>query len=235
MDEELERLLEEQKTYYRERAPEYDQVYFREGPHDRGPEFNARWFRETKALEAAVEGFAPTGRVLELACGTGLWTRYLVRTADELTAVDAAPEVIELNRERVDDPRVRYEVVDLFSWEPEGRFDSIFFGFWLSHVPPDGFDDFWRRLATWLEPSGRVLFVDDRSPLAWEERHSSHADDDPVARRRLADGREFRIVKAFYAPEQLAGRLAEIDWRAETHGTGEFFLYGSAVPNGPRR
>lgn len=234
MDEELERLLDEQKEYYRQRAPEYDQVYFREGPHDRGPEFNARWFRETQALEAVVEGFAPTGKVLELACGTGLWTRYLVRTADALTAVDAAPEVIELNRQRVGDPRIRYEVADLFAWEPGDRFDTIFFGFWLSHVPPNGFEEFWRRLWTWLSPSGRVLFVDDRSPLAWEERHSSHDDGDPVARRRLADGREFRIVKAFYSPEQLAARLGGIGWSAQTHGTGEFFLYGTAAPGRAR-
>ncbi|HEY3717219.1 MAG TPA: class I SAM-dependent methyltransferase [Jatrophihabitantaceae bacterium] len=40
------------------------------------------------------------GDVLELACGTGVWTALLAGRANTLTAVDAAPEMIEIARER---------------------------------------------------------------------------------------------------------------------------------------
>jgi predicted TPR repeat methyltransferase len=38
--------------------------------------------------------------VLELVCGTSLWTEELPRHAASVTAVDASPEVLEINRAR---------------------------------------------------------------------------------------------------------------------------------------
>src|SRR5919198_666959 len=60
----------------------------------------ARWFTDVRELEAALDAFAPRGDVLELAAGTGLWTRHLLRHADRVTAVDAVAEVLDLNRVR---------------------------------------------------------------------------------------------------------------------------------------
>jgi hypothetical protein len=37
-------LLEGQLAYYRARADEYDDWFLRRGRHDRGPEWNRRWF-----------------------------------------------------------------------------------------------------------------------------------------------------------------------------------------------
>jgi SAM-dependent methyltransferase len=84
-------VLTEQLDYYRARALEYDKWWMREGRFDRGPGANTRWFAETTELERVLERFDPRGDVLELACGTGLWTRHLVESADTVTAVDAAP------------------------------------------------------------------------------------------------------------------------------------------------
>ena len=120
-------VLSEQLDYYRARALEYDKWWLREGRFDRGPEANARWFAETTELERVLERFDPRGGVLELACGTGLWTRHLVQHADSVTAVDAAPEVLAINRVRVHDDSVRYVEADLFAWTPEDRYDACVF------------------------------------------------------------------------------------------------------------
>ena len=68
-------LLEGQLAYYRARAGEYDEWFLRTGRYDRGPEWNRRWFSELEQVRRELDGFGPTGEVLELACGTGLWTR----------------------------------------------------------------------------------------------------------------------------------------------------------------
>ena len=122
-------LLAEQIEYYRARANEYDDWFFRRGRFDRGDEATARWFDEVRLVEAALEGFAPSGRVLELACGTGLWTQRLARYADELTAVDSSPEVLEIAAQRAGSDAVTFVEDDIFTFEPTGRYDVVFFSF----------------------------------------------------------------------------------------------------------
>jgi SAM-dependent methyltransferase len=93
-------LIQQQIEYYRARAGEYDEWFLRKGRYDRGADSNRQWFVEIARLRSALRSFDPAGHVLELACGTGLWTQQLVRYADRVTAVDASPEVLELNRAR---------------------------------------------------------------------------------------------------------------------------------------
>jgi demethylmenaquinone methyltransferase/2-methoxy-6-polyprenyl-1,4-benzoquinol methylase len=224
-------LLTEQLDYYRARAGEYDRWWNREGRFDRGEEANARWFAEAASLEGVLERFDPRGDVLELACGTGLWTRHLVGYADTLTAVDGSEEVLAINRARVDESSVRYVQADLFNWRPEpASFDACVFSFWLSHVPEQRFAEFWDMVRNALRPGGRVLFIDsartDRSTAA---DHRLPGADESTMTRRLDDGREFRIVKRFYDPRGLQSELASLGWAFQVAGTGEFFIYGTGV------
>jgi SAM-dependent methyltransferase len=224
-------LLTEQLDYYRARAGEYDRWWNREGRFDRGTEANARWFAEAAALERVLEHFDPRGNVLELACGTGLWTRHLVGYADRLTAVDGSAEVLAINRTRVGDSRVEYRHVDIFNWLPEpASFDACVFSFWLSHVPEQRFAAFWAMVGLALRRGGRVLFIDsartDRSTAA--DHHLPEADEATMT-RRLDDGRAFRIVKRFYEPRALESSLASLGWTFQVATTGEFFIYGAGV------
>ena len=222
-------VLTEQLDYYRARAVEYDKWWLREGRFDRGAEANARWFAEATELERVLERFDPRGDVLELACGTGLWTRHLVKTAGSVTAVDAAPEVLAINRARVNDERVRYVEADLFAWAPEDRYDACVFAFWLSHVPEDRFAAFWATVARALKPGGRVLFIDSaRTERSTAADHVLPSGGEDTMTRRLDDGREFQIVKRFYDPQALEQRLAALGWSASVDATPEFFIYGTA-------
>jgi hypothetical protein len=74
---------------------------------------------------------------------------------------------------------------NIFSWQPEQRYDVVFFGFWLSHVPPQRFESFSALVADCLKPDGRVFFADDadRTPHELVYKNSS-----PIVRRRSSDG-----------------------------------------------
>jgi SAM-dependent methyltransferase len=223
----IESLLQQQIAYYQARASEYDEWFLRQGRYDRGPELNQVWFQEVEQVRAALYQFKPTGEVLELACGTGLWTQHLLRLARRITAVDAASEVLKLNRSRLGSPHVTYVQADIFGWQPEALFDVVFFSFWLSHIPPGRFEAFWRMVARSLKPGGRVFFVDSRYDATSTAR--DHRLGDPEAGkvvRRLNDGREFEIVKIFYAREELSARLGQMGWQARVNETPRYFLYG---------
>jgi SAM-dependent methyltransferase len=228
MDEQ--KLLDEQLAYYRARAGEYDEWFLREGRYDRGPAHRAEWFQEVAVVEAGLREAGPRGHALELACGTGLWTRHLAASATRITAVDASPEVIALNRERLRSDRVEYVVADIFSLHPDRSFDFVLFAFWLSHVPPSRFEAFWTLVGLALRAGGRVFFVDSLSEQGATARDQGLLDDSGVARRRLNDGREFDIVKVYYDPDALERRLQALGWRGRVRASGRHFLYGTMEP-----
>ena len=221
-----ERLLDQQVAYYRARAAEYDEWFLREGRYDRGPEHRAQWFAEVETVRRALAGAINNTDVLELACGTGLWTEQLARENRHVLAVDASPEVIEVNRSRVHAGHVHYEVTDIFSWAPPDQFDAVFFAFWLSHVPPARFESFWALVRSALKPGGRVFFLDSLLEQTSTAKDHAAIDDSGVVRRKLNDGREFEIVKVFYRPETLERRLNALGWSGWVRSSGMFFLFG---------
>jgi SAM-dependent methyltransferase len=223
-------LLSEQRSYYRARAPEYDEWWQRQGRYDRGEEDLLEWQRQVAVVEDALASFGATGSVLELAGGTGWWTERLARTADRLTVVDSSPEVLALNRERVGRADVNYVVADLFDWQADSRFDEVFFSFWLSHVPRARFGAFWSLLRSCLTPFGRVFLIDNRN----DPRPRTPVKDPFVIRydtdlhvRRLRDGSEHRVVSVMYEPGELQSLIEAEGWKSEIRAT-RWFLFSAA-------
>jgi demethylmenaquinone methyltransferase/2-methoxy-6-polyprenyl-1,4-benzoquinol methylase len=207
---ELGRLLDEQVTYYRSLAGDY----LNQGLDLPGGE----------ELTEALEAFHPAGSVLELACGPGVWTGQLLRHATDVTAVDASPEMLAIAAARVGDDRVRFVQADLFTWVPDRRYDVVFIGFWLSHVPPGRFDSFWTLVARCLKDDGRVFFADDayRTPEELIEGPSSS-----TIRRQLKDGTSYRIIKVPHRPPDLEQRLRRLGWNITVSATSGPFYWGA--------
>ena len=212
--ESIDPLLAEQIAYYRAIAMEYM------------VDIDA-----ARGLAAALEAYQPAGRVLELACGPGAWTELLLRYATSVTAIDAAPEMLARAKARVGVERVRFIQADLFRWTPDQRYDFVFFGFWLSHVPSDRFESFWSMVADSLTPAGRVFFVDDnaRTPEELIEGDSS-----TTIRRRLTDGTSFRLVKVPYKPAALEERLERLGWRIRVTPLFGPFFWGAGTADPAR-
>jgi SAM-dependent methyltransferase len=226
---ELEDVLQDQLRYYRARAAEYDEWWDRRGRYDRGVQANERWFGERAVVEAAFDALDLRGAVLELAAGTGIWTKRLVERAESVTVVDGSPEMIELNRRRLgrSSSRVRYVLADLFAWRPGRRFDAVVFCFWLSHVPLERFDRFVATVAEALPAEGRLFFLDGRrEPTSTAVDHSLPTADEQVMRRRLNDGSTYSVVKNFWSSNDLERRFATVGVELTVSETPMYFQYG---------
>jgi demethylmenaquinone methyltransferase/2-methoxy-6-polyprenyl-1,4-benzoquinol methylase len=212
-------LVGEQKRYYAERAPEYDDWWHRRGRYVLEPDALGRWRADVAEAEAALQDFASGGSVLELAAGTGIWTRQLVGLADRVVAVDANDETLALNTSEAELVRA-----DVFEWEPAEPFDLVFFSFWLSHVPEERFDEFWSLVRAALAPGGRVFLVDSG---AGDTAHTGTDQANGEETRSLSDGRTFRIVKRRRRPDELAERVRPVGFELDLHDTTNgHFLYG---------
>jgi demethylmenaquinone methyltransferase/2-methoxy-6-polyprenyl-1,4-benzoquinol methylase len=230
----LDEVLAEQVTYYRDRAPEYDRWFQREGRYDRGEAARAAWFAEVEQVRAALAELPLDGAdVLELAAGTGIWTERLAARAARLTAVDASPEMIAENKAKLGAAadRVEYVLADLFAWEPERTFDAVVFCFWISHVPDARLDQFLAKVASMLRPGGAVFFLDGRpEPTSTAADHVLPGRGEEVMIRRLDDGREYHVVKNFWPAAELERRCLRSGLAVTVTDTAQYFQYGA----GPR-
>ena len=223
------KVLQDQIEYYRARAGEYDEWFYRVGRYDWGAERNAQWFAEVETVVKALREVGKAGTVLELAAGTGNFTKELATIADHVTALDASPEVLEINREKVKSSTVDYQQADLFSWQPEAQYDMVFMSFWMSHVPPEKLDGFLETVKRATKVGGQVFMVDSLRDKTRTSSASNHADYDPESiyhTRKLNDGQEYTIVKMFY-DESLVAKLAEHGFRASYHTSGDYFWWAS--------
>lgn len=217
--------LDEMKRYYQASAREYDAIINRQGRYDQGPELNARWFAEWEEVVAQLHAFHLSGHVLELAAGTGLWTQQLLRSATTVTAVDASADMLAVNQAKVANPRVRYILADLFSWQPDRVYDALFVGFWLSHVPREQLAAFLRFCWTWLRPGGKLFFVDDTGVFTTSPNQPTrHARQ--LETRTLPDGRRFQIVKNYYEAADLVAPWADAGFAITVRQTALSLLYG---------
>lgn len=224
------RVIDEMIAYYRARAAEYDEWFYRQNRYDHGPEINQLWFDDVAQLEAAFATIEPVDDALELAAGTGIWTEKLVKIARQLTVVDASPEMIEINRGKLPGAPVRYIQANIFDWEPDRAYDLVFFSFWLSHVPPERLDAFLAQVRRATRRGGRLFLIDSRFEQTGAARNNPLFEDEQTYRTRiLNDGNQYRIVKVYYETEQLRQLLDRAGFDAEVHFTDRYFIYASAV------
>jgi demethylmenaquinone methyltransferase/2-methoxy-6-polyprenyl-1,4-benzoquinol methylase len=205
-----EAILAEQLAYYRSVASEYG--------------YDGTDMAGLDEIRAAVDAFCPTGDVLELACGTGIWTERLARSATSITAVDAAPEMLARAATRGGAESVRFIEADLFEWRPDRRYNTVVFGFWLSHVPEQRFERFWNLVSDCLRPGGEVFFFDDNHRTEAELIEGSNSS---IIERRLSDGTAFRVVKASFRAPELEGRLRALGWNVSVTPTAGPFYWGT--------
>jgi demethylmenaquinone methyltransferase/2-methoxy-6-polyprenyl-1,4-benzoquinol methylase len=219
-------ILKQQLSYYRARAQEYDESIQQTGlfaSEEPGiPDADREWAQ----IVAALHTLAPVERVLELACGTGLWTKELVQIGTSITALDGAPEMLDANRAKLPDAAIEYTCADLFEWEPEEQYDLVFFAFWLSHVPPELLANFLYSAAAAVRVGGRIFIVDE------PERglHLSGASKAGMYQHRtLYDGRTFQIVKVYYDPGAIRVVLRQHGFENFTSVVGNYFFSLSGV------
>jgi demethylmenaquinone methyltransferase/2-methoxy-6-polyprenyl-1,4-benzoquinol methylase len=216
------------REYYAARASEYDDWYRRRGRYSHGPIHDAAWEAELDAAGRWLDALPIAGDIVELAAGTGWWSPLLAEKG-ELSLYDANEAPLELARERLVAHGLRAHLHVRDAWaEPDRQVDALFAGFWLSHVPRGRLEAFLALARRWLKPGGTFAAIDSLpDPQSGATDQPAPSRDRSV--RRLADGREFEVVKVYYRPEELRAALLRAGFpTAEVDTTGRFFLLASA-------
>ncbi len=182
-------------AYYAQRACEYERIYAK-------PERQ----EDLRKVESLVEEGFPGLKVLEIACGTGYWTRFIAKSADAILATDCNPEVIELARQKdYGECEISFEVADAYTLShTASHHEAGFAGFWWSHVPKSRITDFVTVFHSKLQKPALVLFIDN-TYVEGSSTPISHADTEgnTYQTRKLRDGSEHSVLKNFPTEEEL--------------------------------
>ena len=191
--------------YYRDRAVEYDAVYAK-------PERQGDLARLHDLLPSLVSG----ATILEVAAGTGYWTRTLSTAAAAITATDINAETLDLARTRDYGPAlVTFQIADAYALdEVPGRFDTAFVGFFWSHILRADLPRFLDGLTARLGAGTRVIVLDNRYvPGSSTPISRTSPEGDTFQHRTLSDARGFEIVKNFPDRAQFTADVgADVEW-----------------------
>jgi demethylmenaquinone methyltransferase/2-methoxy-6-polyprenyl-1,4-benzoquinol methylase len=205
------------ENYYAARAREYERVYAK-------PERQA----DLKQIALLLPTFFAGCRVLEVACGTGYWTRFLAPAAKNVVAVDITPETLEVAAKKPwPTGRVSFQVADAYALPDDfGAFDAAFAGFWWSHVPVRDRARFLSSLDRRLVDGAKVLLLDNlfvegsNTPIAQRD-----ADGNTHQRRQLDDGSEHLVLKNFPSEEELRADTAAFGRRMQFIALQYYWLF----------
>lgn len=209
-------VLQDQARYYRELAADYDATALSDETT------TDPLAQELRAWPPTIMShLTPCEQALELACGTGIWTRSLLTVARQILAVDASPEMLALNRAKVADARVRYQLADLFTWEADAPVDLAFAALWFSHVPAERLTPMLAMLRRVVRLGGQLCIIDepDNSPA-----RPSATLGEPLEMRELRDGRQFQIVKIYRSPQQLTALCMDAGFTQVASVLGTYFF-----------
>jgi len=220
-------------AYYAAGAAEHDDWYLRRGRHELGPVHDQAWAAELDTATLWLDRLPWSGEIVELAAGTGWWSPLLA-SKGELSIYDATDAPLDLARDRLVAHRLRAHIHVRDAWaEPDRAVDGLFVGFWLSHIPRPRLAEWLLLARRWLKPGGTFAFIDARTdPQSGAPDLTIETEPERAAgivRRRLDDGREFRLIEIHRQPEELESALLAAGFAsAVVASTPRFFVHGRA-------
>ena len=193
-------ITEQSAQFYAKSASNHERIYDRPERCD-----------DLAAMHQHVDDTLRGHTVLELACGTGYWTRIIAAVADKVVATDINPDMIALaNLRKLPSDKVSLRVADAWNLPPDiGDFTAVFIGCWWSHVKREEQEKFLAQLKARVGKDMFVVLLDD----AYVEGSS-----DTVARtdhegntyhiRTAPDGERYEIPKTYPSDSALRKKLA---------------------------
>lgn len=190
--------------YYGRRAPEYERIYERDDPMAQA---------ELLEIRQLIRDTFRGRRVLEVACGTGYWTRILAQVSESVTAIDASPEVLAEAEKKGLGPAVRFRNADAYELAgvPDS-YNAALAAFWFSHIPRHRVSSFLAQLHDRLDPGAVVVMVDNVFvPGLGGRLIRSRATSDTFKLRSLLTGAEQPVLKNYYSEQALERSFSETE------------------------
>ena len=193
-------LTPEMLDYYERRCCEYESIYSK-------PERQA----DLVELENWLLDEVRDQRVLELACGTGYWTRRMVKSARSLHATDGSQKLADMAKDLCTTGEVSAGVCDAYNIPVNPQINCIVAGFFYSHVPIRRQQPFLQNIRRSTVDNARLILFDN----LYVEGSSTvisrtDTDGNSFQTRHLKSGEQEEVIKNFPTRDQLIRSLESV-------------------------
>jgi len=190
------------ESYYAKRAQEYETIYLK-------PE-RQEYINESKIL---LKKYFEGKTVLEIACGTGFWTETISKVSKSILAIDINNEMLEIAKNKKYNCKIDFIQDDSYKLEKvNGNYDSLFSGFWFSHIPKSKIKIFFDIIHNKLNENAIIVFMDnmyvDGSSIPVTRFDT---DGNSYQIRKLKDNSQYEILKNFYSVNELKDLIQDYD------------------------
>lgn len=204
--------------YYSKRAKEYEEVYHRP---------DKIRLKEQKFLAEYITQTFKGKFVLELACGTGFWTKYLTISAKQVLATDYNLSMLEIASLKLSkNSNVIFIQADAYNPPTSSpKFNGAMVNFWFSHIPKSQIRKFLDTLHSRLEKNSVILLSDGvyvkgigGELITKQNNHNT------FKKRVLNSGEQFDILKNYYSEGDLRKIFAKHSNKVEVKYLTNFWI-----------
>jgi ubiquinone/menaquinone biosynthesis C-methylase UbiE len=185
------------ENYYCNRAPEYEQIYYRDNPERR---------QEIDDEVSFLKELCTGKDVLDIACGTGYWTKHISETAASIVACDISDEMITQAQQKHYHCPVQFIRSNLnqLPFIPNS-FDIVILGFWFSHHPRQDYKTLFNSISNPLKAGCPIWMIENNPPAEGSVNNSHHIDNqgNNYKKRLLDNSEEFIILKNYFKKDEL--------------------------------
>lgn len=206
-------------AYYDARASEYEEAYTL-GTGTSSIRDSSVFTTEARIL-SSIAGQHLSGRVIDLACGTGFWLPAYADRCAHVTLFDQSDRMLDECRKKVERlglaERSTLLQGDVFEHPfPVASYDCALVGFLLSHLTGPQEERLFTTLKAVLAPAGRFLILES----AWSPERAAVNVKDARQQRRVNDGTSFEIYKRYFDRSDVAewGRRYQVSLEVEHFG-----------------
>ena len=193
-------ITEQSAQYYAKTASNHDRIYDR-------PERQEDLEQMREHVAEVLRGHT----VLELACGTGYWTRIIAEVADKVVATDINPEMIAMATLRaMPSDKVTLRVANAYDLPADiGDFTAVFIGFWWSHVKREETEKFLAQVRAKVGKDMFIVLLDDAYVEGSSETVArTDMEGNTYQIRTAPDGERYEIPKTYPSDSALRKKLA---------------------------
>ncbi|GGY85538.1 class I SAM-dependent methyltransferase [Pseudoduganella plicata] len=197
-------------TYYTNTAAELENAYNEPERQD-----------DLEAIAERVADLLDGHTVLELACGTGYWTRRIAASADSVHAIDINETLLALAREETPD-NATYAQGDAFDLPAAvGQYTAVFAAGWWSHVRREQAEKYLAHLRAQLGKDVLLVLVDN-CYVEGSTTVTARTDlEGNTFQLRQVGSERFEVMENFptdsYLRKKFAGAVREIRVRRNDH------------------